>query len=426
MRLYCQLLSGLCLVSVCVVVASASPQIDDTRNKVVVGASDDDGAASQDATKQNGEKDEKDLDERARRTLRFQLNRSPFRVAQSSGDSGTRDQSGGEKKDAAAETGLPQVWLGIGLKSVEGDLANYLGSSDGVFIESVFPNSPAQAANLNEGDIIIGFQGMSVAGPEELVEALRKVTAVEGQETKETGDGKSVTYPSVTLTVLRRGHELRIDLTPVARPDHAKWAHGNEEALSLNGANIFKFGQPGEVDLKLVNPFAQTKSNTVVVVKEDGVEYVVRVEREGDAPPKITVGKDKEERQVTEEELEQLPEKVRDAIQKALKAEHPFEFNPSEHSGNGNTAHRQAFDEIREQLQKAMEQMGDGKLKLEGLGQGAIIVDPEKLHDFKKWSAPGVRGFSTASEQVLELKSQIEELKKQVDQLRQELNASKN
>lgn len=389
MKLNRWLLSGLCVTCLPMTSSWASPQSDDNKITVVVRVNDDEQASTDD------------------------------------------------EKAAAA----PKIWLGIGLKAIEGDLATYLGSSDGVFIEQVFPDSPAEAAKLKEGDIVVEFQGKKVAGPAELVEALRGVTAAES-----TGkdDAKTATYPTVVLTVLRRGEDLKVELTPVDRPEHLKIASLGGDSSILNGANIFKFGEPG-TNLKLLKPFSQMQSNVVIVVKEDGKEFVARVERDGDEPPKITVTQDKEERTLSEDQLDQLPEKVREAIKKALKAQHSFEFKESKNvpeDADANDLKRQALDEVHEQLEKAMKQVGGGKLdinlkglteSLKGLGEGrVIIVDPAKLQELqamsegakdaaKKWAeggVAGVRAFSSMPEQIKELKSEVEDLKKQVEELK--------
>ncbi len=73
-----------------------------------------------------------------------------------------------------------------------------------------------------------------------------------------------------------------------------------------------------------MKPFSKAISSIVVVVKEDGKEYIARVERNGDEPAKIIVTEGKEERQLSEDQLDQLPEKVREAIKNALKAKKLF------------------------------------------------------------------------------------------------------
>jgi serine protease Do len=75
-------------------------------------------------------------------------------------------------------------WLGVKIRSVD----------SGVLIVEVFPDSPAEAAELKEGDIIIGFQGEEINTAEALWQAIQncevgqivEITFVREGETKTT------------------------------------------------------------------------------------------------------------------------------------------------------------------------------------------------------------------------------------------------
>lgn len=452
MRLKSYLLSGVCLTCIPVAGLMASPQADDITVTAVVRVSED-GEGGKDAKEP---KDEQAKDgQKERKTLRLEVNKGPVvlmkRLALTAEDNDqaskeTEDSSQEEKEDDdKAEATAPKIWLGIGLKEIEGDLATYLGSSEGVFIESIFPDSPAADAKLQEGDIVIAFHGTKVLGPLDLVDALRSVKA---KEADDKGEAKSATYPNVSLTVLRRGQEIKVELTPRARPENLKLTRSVEEEELLDGANIFKIAPPEGLKLNLTNPQTKLKSSLVVVVKEDGDEYIARVERDGDGPAKIIVTHDKKDRELREDQLDQLPEKVREAIKRALKAGHMV---PGAQPGDdeASKAHEQALGEVQEQLEKAMKHLGGGKIdlrwqampeSLDGLRKGqVIIIDPAKLQELgkmpeeakamaKRWAEAGAeqaRGFSNMPEQVKQLKKQVDDLRKEVEELREELKASK-
>ncbi len=205
----------------------------------------------------------------------------------------------------------------------------------------------------------------------------------------------------------------------------------------------------------MVKPFTKVKNNVVIVVKENGKDTTVSIQRDGEGPAKIVVMDGNSERELTEEQLDQLPEKVRDAVQKALKETQSLKFKSSPRSsdnvpksGQVRADAEQAFEEVRAQLEKAMKQVGGGAelgLKdlsesLKGLEKGrVIIIDPEKLQDVrkmsedaqqmaKKWAEAGAmqaRSFAAMPEQVQQLKQQVDELKKQLEELREEVKASK-
>ncbi len=116
------------------------------------------------------------------------------------------------------EANPPKIWLGIGLKGVEGDLATYLAQAKACLSKASF-RQPCREAKLQDGDIVLAFQGKKVSDPGALVEALHAVAPL---ETDPKGEGKTATYPHVTLTISRRGQEMKVELTPRPRPGNLK------------------------------------------------------------------------------------------------------------------------------------------------------------------------------------------------------------
>src|SRR5690606_10886269 len=78
--------------------------------------------------------------------------------------------------------GIERGYLGVSLQPLDRELASYFGIPDatGVIVNSVGADSPAAAAGLREGDIIVGFAGQPVAAekPEDLGGFQRLVAAV--------------------------------------------------------------------------------------------------------------------------------------------------------------------------------------------------------------------------------------------------------
>ena len=63
--------------------------------------------------------------------------------------------------------------LGIGIQNLGDQLAEYFGADDGgVLVTSVSEDSPAEAAGLRAGDVIIGINGDSVEDPGDLMEGI--------------------------------------------------------------------------------------------------------------------------------------------------------------------------------------------------------------------------------------------------------------
>lgn len=64
--------------------------------------------------------------------------------------------------------------LGVVGEGLEGQLASYFGVEEGVLVRSVGEDTPAQAAGLRAGDVIITVAGNEVATPQEISNAIRE------------------------------------------------------------------------------------------------------------------------------------------------------------------------------------------------------------------------------------------------------------
>lgn len=70
--------------------------------------------------------------------------------------------------DSLIKTGkVTRGWLGVSIQEVNQDLAKQFGLSDskGALVSEVIPDSPAAAAGIKSGDVIVGFEGKPVEGP---------------------------------------------------------------------------------------------------------------------------------------------------------------------------------------------------------------------------------------------------------------------
>lgn len=96
-------------------------------------------------------------------------------------------------------------WLGVNIQDLNKDLRDYFGISEdkGVIVAEVIEDSPAQAAGIQEGDLIIAYNNQEVKTTRDLV---RQVTESQvGQES--------------FLTILRRGRQKTVKVIIVRRPD---------------------------------------------------------------------------------------------------------------------------------------------------------------------------------------------------------------
>jgi serine protease Do len=112
-------------------------------------------------------------------------------------------------------------WLGVQMQALTPALAKAVGrpGTKGVIVDEVEANSPAARAQLQQGDIITGFDGSAVTSPEDL--ALDVANAKEGAAAK--------------LTVWRDGREQTVDVV-IGRQQPAETASAQGE--SSNAADL--------------------------------------------------------------------------------------------------------------------------------------------------------------------------------------------
>jgi serine protease Do len=101
--------------------------------------------------------------------------------------------------ELAQDGSVTRGWLGVSIRPMSDEVAQVLGfeTSKGAVIDLVAKDSPAEAAGLKKGDIILNFDGTQI-------EALRDLTRAVAD--KDPDD-------SANMTVLRRGKELMLDVT---------------------------------------------------------------------------------------------------------------------------------------------------------------------------------------------------------------------
>src|SRR5207237_863184 len=110
--------------------------------------------------------------------------------------------------EIVAHQHVTHPWIGVGLHNVSPDIAGQLNvpTQNGALLISVFPGSPAGAAGLKEGDVVVSFNGSKVADVDTLRKAIEKT---------HVGD-------RVTVTVYRQRERLDVPVTVGDRPPPTK------------------------------------------------------------------------------------------------------------------------------------------------------------------------------------------------------------
>ncbi len=176
------------------------------------------------------------------------------------------------------ETG--RYWIGVECREVSPELRSQLGlgARQGLVVVRISKDSAAEKAGLKQHDIVM------MAGEKKLEHVPDLAKAVGDAEGKD-----------ITLKIIRSGKEQIIDITPAERPrDVVKF-------IARPGAGMFVAGIPGAG-----HPFELPENMTVTI------------QRTGKQPAKITVTRDDEKWEVTDEQLEKLPDDIRPIIKRTL------------------------------------------------------------------------------------------------------------
>ncbi len=229
-----------------------------------------------------------------------------------------------EEVTEAEQKHAPKYWLGISLKPVEGDLAAYLGTTDGVLVSSVVPESPADKAGFKPGDVLIAVGDEKLVAPQDLLVQMNSVEAGE--------DGK---VAPLKTSVLRKGEKIELEVTPAERPRETVITvegvnldgesgvlkldlHGKSpeeiEKIIKGGLRVFRFGQPiGGLEGK-----EKGQSQMQLRRSVNGENLEISVQREGDGPAKITVQRDGKTKEYSSDKLDDMPEDVRKMVDDLL------------------------------------------------------------------------------------------------------------
>lgn len=219
-------------------------------------------------------------------------------------------------KPDADEGAGKQYWIGIMALPVDPLLKKHLKIETGVVVQHVVPDSPAVKAGIKQDDILLQFGDAKAGSAEELAAA---VQANRDRQAK--------------VTLLREGRQQTVQVTPAVRPEDTalpalprdrnwgrvqEWLDRLEKGQTVDDPFRMFFFRPGIVmppgakghripGLRGMSAAIQLPPNTSITVSKTD-----------DGPAKITVKKDGQQWEVTEEELDKLPEDVRQIVQGLL------------------------------------------------------------------------------------------------------------
>jgi serine protease Do len=148
---------------------------------------------------------------------------------------------------------VQRAYLGVRLQPVTASLAERfrVKADQGVLVAEVFPNSPAAKAGLKSGDVIVGFAGKTVAGPQEL-QGLVDIVKPGATE---------------TLAIIREGKPTTLSVKCTEKPANFGAAVAESEEGPANAAPSSRFDKLG-IQVQDLTP---TLSKQLGVKVEHGV-----------------------------------------------------------------------------------------------------------------------------------------------------------
>jgi hypothetical protein len=191
-------------------------------------------------------------------------------------------------------------WLGVLAAPVDDALKSQLNLEERLILEQVLPDSPAEKAGLKTHDILLKLADTEIHTLEDLIETIGK------HKDKE-----------VSLSLLRGGKKQTVTVKPEKRPDSAaleavesgemedvvsSWLRERGGVWRPDGSMRLRFFGPG-----ILSPDADLPEELAVTIKKQGNE-----------PAEIVVKRNDEKWEITEENVEDLPDDIRPHVARLL------------------------------------------------------------------------------------------------------------
>ncbi len=211
--------------------------------------------------------------------------------------------------------------IGLGCAPVSEAMSAQLGLDEGqgLLVQEVLEGSPSDRAGLKRFDVLLEVDGTPLTSVTDLVDAVNKAQLQE-----------------ITLKVLRRGDEQLVRVTPEERPEgEVPWGAAPDAWRQFEGMPpevrryLEQFDLPVLPELGRRGFGWQQFGPGIVIDGEDGPgspgirpqlpnNFSLRIEKSDQGPAKIHVQRGNEKWEVTEDNLDALPEDLRDLVKSML------------------------------------------------------------------------------------------------------------
>lgn len=245
-------------------------------------------------------------------------------------------------------------WIGVRCAEVPELLRAQLDlpEGQGVLIDQVIADAPAEQAGLKTFDVIISAAGKKAATPRDVADA---VAQADGDELK--------------IDYLRAGKQHTVAVRPALRPGAVTREHDQRSVRQW-----FENLGEGPLSMRFLHPGTVLPPGVSVAPSLPN-DMTVTIEKHGEKPAKITVKQGDKTWQAGEESLDKLPEEARNYVQRMLGlAAFEMRFSPPPGVEPPHDPAQQGLEERLdrrldemnrqiEQLRKIIEKLGEPKLQ---------------------------------------------------------------
>jgi len=258
---------------------------------------------------------------------------------------------------------LGEYWLGVSCTNPGAALQSHLGlpRGQGLVVGNVVPEGPAAKAGIQVHDVLL------TAGDKPLGELPHLIDAIE--EAKEA---------ELSLELIRGGKKMKVAVTPAKRPEDAR-GHGIVPLPRGPGfewlEKIRPGGPRGLMRYRFFHPGMILPHGAAAHPPLPG-NLKINVTRQGNQPAKIVVERDGEKWEITEEELDKLPEDLRPHVSRMLgnvsvdvtTQLRPFDFVPDPLDPDDPQQKPDPYKKHRRRAERQMEkQIGEMNRQMEQL-----------------------------------------------------------
>jgi hypothetical protein len=233
-------------------------------------------------------------------------------------DEATRDEQPRRQRNKIVERVSAKYWIGVQTIPIDDALKSQLKLEDRLIVRSVMPNSPAATGGIQQHDILLKIGDRDVRNLDDLLKA------VSGQKEK-----------AVKAVVLRGGKELTLDIQPTERPAEFEANLLREKNLNLREKSLNRLadeldlawkpleswlGGPAGARLRMVGP------GVIEELQELPGNLSITIIKHNDEPAKITVKRDDDTWEITGDEIDKLPEDLREHVRRRIHHQHGTMF----------------------------------------------------------------------------------------------------